>query len=322
MNDTHNIGISLALDDEVSAGIAEIHGDLESLNAAIGESLAELAELRRAARQALHSYAVAGAVIDKAKGAEKTAIVAEDRASWSQSAPRPAIVSVAEPTFVAPHDVPLPPVSPSAPSPPEPAAPSEAPRTPRIEVLPFASQSLPPAYSESAPRAPISPSPYFPAEEVPRLSMPDALPLGDLLATTRAMMPNTPHVMASPMRENAPSQTAQFFISPALAAAAPEEIAPYPLATTPSTIPPSASGPGAAAPRSPLFDAMPSAAPRGASAATERMISIHGDVFFDGVRVGHWIGEQMATSAARPPAGYSGVDPRVGALWPGAPVVP
>jgi hypothetical protein len=49
---------------------------------------------------------------------------------------------------------------------------------------------------------------------------------------------------------------------------------------------------------------------------------IQGDVYFDGERVGRWLGSHLARRAARPPAGATGFDPRLSPLWPGATIGP
>jgi len=45
-----------------------------------------------------------------------------------------------------------------------------------------------------------------------------------------------------------------------------------------------------------------------------------GDVYLDGARVGRWMATYLARSAARPPGGTTGFDPRQTIAWPGAAV--
>jgi hypothetical protein len=45
-----------------------------------------------------------------------------------------------------------------------------------------------------------------------------------------------------------------------------------------------------------------------------------GHVFLDGQLVGRWMREHLAQMAARPPSGSTGFDPRLGMIWPGAPI--
>lgn len=43
-----------------------------------------------------------------------------------------------------------------------------------------------------------------------------------------------------------------------------------------------------------------------------------GDVFLDGVRMGHWVSEHLAREAGRPQRGGTAFDPRLSARWPGS----
>lgn len=47
-----------------------------------------------------------------------------------------------------------------------------------------------------------------------------------------------------------------------------------------------------------------------------------GNVYLDGHEVGHWIIEHLAREAGRPPSATTGFDPKLSAIWPGAPIVP
>ena len=42
-----------------------------------------------------------------------------------------------------------------------------------------------------------------------------------------------------------------------------------------------------------------------------------GDVFLDGTRLGHWLSAHLARESSRPPSGSTGFDPRLGISWPG-----
>jgi hypothetical protein len=46
-----------------------------------------------------------------------------------------------------------------------------------------------------------------------------------------------------------------------------------------------------------------------------------GSIILDGHRIGHWISERLAREAHRAPAGPTGFDPKLGLVWPGAPIV-
>ena len=327
MNDAYTAGITLTLDDEVSPGIAAIRGDLESLNQALGKSFSELADLRSAAGPALSSLWRASAAIRPAQTAKTPAVARGDTSSWPQAAPMPANPEAAPEWRAAERPAPVLPAHPFAPPPAEAPAYSEEQRNSRIEVLPFASDAIPPRVPDRA-GAPIAPVPAraIPAP-APAPPAPDGLALDDLLGLTRSMIPRAPFAESPASVEDAAPEGGRTIVIGA--PAAPLETGAEP-APAPHTRPapqsfraPAFRAPGAMAPLSPLFAAGPPAAPSGPSASASGANSaIRGDVFLDGARVGHWLGEHMATSAARPPSGYSGVDPRLGPLWPGAPVVP
>ncbi len=327
MNDAYTIGITLSLDDEVSSGIAAIRGDLESLNQALGKSFSELADLRSAAGPALSSLWRASAAIRPAQTAKTPAVARGDTSSWPQAAPMAAHAEPAPEWRAAERPAPVLPAHPFAPPPAEAPTYSAEQRNSRIEVLPFASDAIPPRVPDRA-GAPIAPVPAraIPAP-APAPPAPDGLALDDLLGLTRSMIPRAPFAESPASVEDAAPEGGRTIVIGA--PAAPLETGAEP-APAPHTRPapqsfraPAFRAPGAMAPLSPLFAAGPPAAPSGPSASASGANSaIRGDVFLDGARVGHWLGEHMATSAARPPSGYSGVDPRLGPLWPGAPVVP
>jgi hypothetical protein len=52
--------------------------------------------------------------------------------------------------------------------------------------------------------------------------------------------------------------------------------------------------------------------PHGAQQAPER-----GDVYFDGLRLGRWIGDHLEREAGRPQCAGTGFDPRLSPAWPG-----
>lgn len=66
-----------------------------------------------------------------------------------------------------------------------------------------------------------------------------------------------------------------------------------------------------------LTAAIPSAAPPASSQARG---PVSGDVYLDGTRLGRWIADRLAREIARPQAGMTGFDPRLGIAWPGAPL--
>lgn len=322
MNDAYTVGITLSLDDEVSSGIAAIRGDLEGLNQALGESLAELADLRRAAGPALSTLAQATAAVRPAKTVKTPAAASE-----APSSPQPAAITAAAESLPAMREImrpaPAQPDHPFAPpAPPTSESSSGSKQSSRIEILPLTSGAMPPRL-DAHQGAAIAP-PALRAIPAPASPPPAGLALDDLLGLTRTMIPTAPVAEAPDGEaEHAPEGARAFIfatpVAPLETGAEPEPAPPARARPAPQSF----RAPGAAAPLSPLFDARPPAAPRGpAAAAGGDNGAIRGDVFLDGARVGHWMGEHMAASAARPPSGYSGVDPRLGPLWPGAPVVP
>ncbi len=327
MNDAYSIGITLSLDDEVSSGIAAIRGDLESLNQALGESLAELAALRQAAGPALASLRGVGVAMRPAPAAETPAVARDETSSWPHTAPLSGTAeadSGAAPEWrAAEPPAPVLPAHPFAPPIADENAYREERQNSRIDVLPFASEAAPPRLPERA-GAPSAPAPARVLPAPPPTPAPEGLSLDDLLGVTRGMIPGAPAAESAAGAEGAASEGAPAIIvnAPAAPLETGTDATPPPMPRS-RPAPQSFRAPGGTAPLSPLFAPGPPAAPSGPAAAVGGGNgAIRGDVFLDGARVGHWFGEQMAASAARPPSGYSGVDPRLGPLWPGAPVVP
>jgi hypothetical protein len=62
---------------------------------------------------------------------------------------------------------------------------------------------------------------------------------------------------------------------------------------------------------------LPSAVP---PPAEPQRAALQGDVYLDGSRLGRWIVNHLAKAAERPRAGATGFDPRLTATWPGAPI--
>ncbi len=217
MNDAYTIGITLSLDDEVSSGIAAIRGDLESLNQALGKSLSELADLRSAAGPALSSLWRASAAIRPAQTAKTPAVASGDTSSWPQAAPMPANPEAAPEWRAAERPAPVLPAHPFAPPPVDAPAYSEEQRNSRIEVLPFASDAIPPRVPDRA-GAPIAPAPAraTPAPAAP--SAPDGLSLDDLLGFTHSMIARAPFAESPASVEDAAPEGGRTIVIGAAAA--------------------------------------------------------------------------------------------------------
>ncbi len=322
MNDAYTIGITLALDDEVSAGLAMIRGDLQSLNAALGEGLAGLAALRQAAGPALAAFGGVARGPARARGENATPAAPEPPEPQHPARPAPVARAVIATTLTAaPSAAPEAVPAPRAAAPraaPEPV-PSDTAREPAASV-PASPAIAPPVLGTLTLSKPIAPVTQL--DEVSEPAPVAGLGIADLLALTRGLQPMAPErsetFESSPQEFSAPAPL-PFTAPPAPPAGASETAAPRGARGRPSA---PLRGAPSAAPASPLL-AGAAAAPRGAlSEGGSAALQIHGDVLLDGTRVGQWFGEQLAAAANRPPAGYSGVDTRLGPLWPGAPVVP
>lgn len=66
-----------------------------------------------------------------------------------------------------------------------------------------------------------------------------------------------------------------------------------------------------------LKSEMPSAVP---PPTDTRGTSMQGDVYLDGTRLGRWVADYLSKAVDRPRSGTTGFDPRMTATWPGAPV--
>lgn len=322
MNDAYTIGITLALDDEVSAGLAIIRADLANLNSALGQSIAGLAALRKAAGPALAAFG--GIAMPQASGRGNAAGAPEpqlpDLTRLFAAAPREDD-AIGAPLAAAPRDDTIsdafPPAAPIIPS-----IPAMAPRNDGFEHAPHAPAPL----TEGArPIAPIlTPSISVVPEDGFRENPEPAQGLGvsDLLDLTRGLRPIAPQaetVSENTLQEGSAPSPLPFSAPASAPSAAGEIMVPAAVRGMPSAPHSRVSN---AAPASPLL-AGSAAAPRGVNSdQSSATLQIHGDVLLDGTRVGQWFGEQLAASASRPPSGYSGVDTRLGPLWPGAPVVP
>jgi hypothetical protein len=161
-------------------------------------------------------------------------------------------------------------------------------------VLPPAQVVPPPAPSIIPPSPPTMPSTPTPVAAT-QISQPHAMNIASPWATLTTVERIIERPMSGHGAPTAPAST--------------QSAAPLPSAPS-AAMPPSA----------PQTSGLAAAAPLGAAENTRG--PMEGDVVLDGERVGRWFTNHLAREASRPPSGYSGFDPRMGMIWPGAPVVP
>ena len=310
MIDAYTIGITLALDNGVATGIAAIRQDLAALDRAVATSALGLLAMRRLSENPGFS-AFAGPTILLPSAHPAPSPTVEDRDQPASSTPPPSASSAALLPSHSSLDITIP----AAPSP--------------------ASNSLSPSVTEhrTLPDSPAAPAgPFRPAAPVG---------LGSELKSASVSRPpgDTAPVSYSPSPPAAPMPvpSPQPFAFPPAAAATPASPAPI---TKPAA-------PAAARSASPQHGTMP--APR-ASAAPKAMTSqaaptprpdahdntenspaaaqtqsnpmaapSHGEIILDGARLGRWMSDRLARAASRPGSGTTAFDPRISALYPGAP---
>ena len=204
------------------------------------------------------------------------------------SSPAPAVEPAIPPQVSAPlatsHSERLPPAT-------ELAA-TIAPALPPAAASPASAvQSLAPAAAPGAPRA----------DQVPTL--PDAGPVA-VEPAPRLPPPVAPSVRASPAMADPSTWVPAFRTTLASGSEHRAKVDGSEIPVAPSTSPARS-----VAPR--RHEAGPEATTAGASGPAQ------GDVFLDGARVGHWLGEMLARAAGGPARGSTGFDSRMGPRWPG-----
>lgn len=348
MIEAYEIGIRLALDDGVSAGVDAIRRDLVSLNQVIDASLANLGALRQAAAALVAPIAPEPRArkeqqpVDPSGSDEATA----PRNGAEPSAPAAIIVPAhaappaapIEAPFVEPAGVTAP-VQHAAPQPaqaiafdeptqraPEAAAPPPIQRVAVIEAMPQVAPSLPSAKASSS-GLPMSAAAAAPAtdgrpdQDSPAAPVPFLAPLKPQIIGPRAdavpVGPGLPPAAPAmpPLRDlrfEAAAPPAPLVVEASRAsAAAPSHAA---AAVFPASV--------AAAASSRLApDLPPSAPPSKANAATEGFgeqsaMSVH--VYLDGAPLSRWMMDHLGRAASRPTASSTAFDPRIGPAWPGA----
>ncbi len=306
-DEAYTIGIRLALDDGVSAGMAAMGAELAALDRAMAASGMGLGRLRA---RVVEGRTEPAPVPAEPVAEVRPAVMAPETAVMS-----PVVVSP-EPVVAAPSVV-------MSPEPVAMASPAMAPAVAAVApVLPAMAEPVaPPVVMEKtvAPAMPVVPAPAAKPAPVVRVFSPVVPPpeAPVVAPAVRAEMPAAPAPMAAMpagvvreverqthvlMREPAP------VVPPAVAV--PDVV----VGATPaaSVAPGVVAAPGAAAVAPPMASAAPSAA-----TARERAGPMQGDVFLDGARMGRWMADVLAREASRPQSGSTQFDPRMGVAWPG-----
>jgi len=326
MEDAYTVGIRLALDDGVSAGIAVINGELAALDRAIAGTTMGLERLRMfggsagvsAATDLQHVARQGGQVMQlSVPPPEVTAPAASVRtdatAVTSQAAAMPLAVTP-PPTapvirILSPLPLPLPAASQLPMALPPPTAP------PLPDFTAFAPSPSAIARTDARPLATTAP----PAVQViEHRSQPLLCEIERSAAPSPASLPSEPLSMASAASLPAVAPTIPVPV-PRAAAVSPASAAPPAMTaafvrSTGATVPASGTsftaGPsGVANKQRERQSPLPEQATAGHS---------QGDVFLDGARVGRWMADTLTREAARPSAGSTPFDPRMGPSWPGA----
>lgn len=318
MEDAYLIGIRLALDNGVSAGVTVIRQDLAALDRAIAHSTAGLRQL-----QTLASQTTAASLGQMPRPSVQPTPL-------PRPTPEASGVPLTAPNATRPDapagDTMQPPRAMSQPGVVAPAlrstAPAASPGTPRINVTadvagPVARGTAPPLQTgPQSPRTPPTKSPATAAAAPPHAavrlphSQRPAPPTGPATAQT----PGTAQAPAAPSAQIAPIDTPKPRADhpPPVRSSAPDRWLPGPAPAAPRSTDTSAQS----VPSRPI--ALPlqhSVAPQSTAAPQS---PIGGDVFLDGGRLGHWLASTLAREAGRPPSGSTSFDPRLGISWPGA----
>jgi hypothetical protein len=340
MEDAYVIGIRLALDNGVSAGVAAIRDDLAKLDRAIAASTANLRQLQT----------VASSTTAAALGQAQPTRPPEQKPQSATETPAPPSVPQATHQITdAPQPIPLATrTSETAPAQHRAQTPSvQTEAAPRSIPMPHTTPLLTPK-SEAASRELriASPERVMVTAENPaqRSDQPAILPLSpSSVSAPPTAAPLTPSA-ASPRRQEAAQtvQTPSAALSISVSAPTPRDAATGELhnplqpvrgiQSAPTPPPPTARPHVTQQPRIPSAPAksiaapmpspsqaappvaLPPAAPQSSSSTTG---PTGGDVFLDGTRLGHWISTSLSRSAGRPPSGTTGFDPRLGVTWPG-----
>ena len=301
MIDAYEIGISIALDNGVAAGIAAIRQDLDALDRAVANSatgLANLGRLSASLAATMPAYPTRLPPPPPATPAPAETAQAPTPVSMTATeAPRPS-PQIAAPLATSDRPPSTPSILPTA-MPPEFPLRVEPPVRPMFDTTPPSKNSsspTPPADTTAQPQAdnyltldttiiarsvappPVSERP-LPSRTAPLAPHPQAL------LESPTPLPTVPLAPASP-RPAAPLTPAPHPIAPTLT---------VPLAPSPHPI--TLSAPAQNHPQSPP----------------------HGEIILDGARLGRWISDRLARAVDRPPSGATSFDPRITPNYAGAP---
>ena len=348
MIDAYTIGITIALEDGVSAGVAAIKQDLLALDRAIQATAAGLLALRRLGEQ-----------VGTVGGGGSSTAASHAPSTLPPAGGAPPAPDAAPPldTDVTPRPIPAPSSPPNYPAPPKNDARQQAiptkPPLPVPEPVLQASQTRAASPVRSQPTAPadlpkpIDPEPavqvhsiqlrpiadFAPRPLDARRELPLAAPAPDPLATEPVRpdpLPNAPVrdaeiISQRPLRL---PRSASFLAAPAAPPARvepPRQPAP---ASRETDIEPPVPGPRTTSPprsaqetRSPPprssrqnFET-PGAVPPSPRGDT-KMAGLSGDIMLDGSRLGRWVSDSLTKMVERAPSGSTGVDPRASPGWP------
>lgn len=351
MTEAYEIGITLALQDGVSDGIAIIRRDLAALDRAIAATSANLAHLHQAEATPPRAPALVLKPLLSLPSQASEPPVASTPAKPQATTGQPATQPAKAPPLAAAPTVTFDLASPSPPSSPvslpralpvstpqtQPLAPPPLDRAPTPVSLP---PILPaPAARWTIPAPPVSPPAVFSPLQAtatspvsPLTPTPGNRPQASASPATLAHQPNPP------ILPHTPTPTSPLLTPPTHPREFPQTqpIAPSPPLFLPVAAPsaPVAPTQQSASTGRPAFPAAPPFQPAPSSNNTPRPdppaslsyapptqapppITLQGDITLDGARVGRWMASTLARQAARPAAGPTGPDPRQTPLWSG-----
>lgn len=292
MIDAATIGITLALQDGVSEGIATLRRDLSALDRAVEGAAGNLSRLGILA-QGLQAGSLAQLTATASRAASATM-------------PQPSAQPVAPASVdTAPMPAaPVPLVTPAAPAPTTartPNAPVPAPDNAASAPIPF----MPPTTAAR----PINAPPF--AAFAPPLSA--------------APAPVTTSAALAPGPMSAPDFPASDFSTPRPSAAPMPAPTAAPALPSVDTLP--ANARVSSAPRAPRFSAapppgpaaqsLPDGAPATGAGSPRAAAAPEGRLLLEGFELGRWMSDRLDRAATRPPGGATGFDPRLSPAWPG-----
>jgi hypothetical protein len=328
MIDAYTIGITLALDNGVSEGLATIRRDLVALNGVVEGGATRLKDLTRAASDLQVGAGVAEPInkssIAPAGGHGDGSIpVPSDspRLDPGLFAPsRPDLLMAANPLmslFSSPAAQPIADVEPMPANRPGITSPEGRALAPGVpSSVPVTSQQL----GRGATIADFAPI-HYPAQ----MPSPMPTPTAPSDGSGRDLFTNpggAPALSAIADAASPPSPPKRPNISITLGGE-PPALRPSLQRVARSRIDPSQSA------RAPPYDAsagahrpsgdttLPSAVP---PAMEPQSATSQGDIYVDGLRLGRWVTDRLAKAAERPRAAMTGFDPRMTPTWPGAPI--